>query len=63
MLLDLPGRLTRDPGGERRHILEDLPYFEYSMPPEIHPFMSSFAPPGPLPGNGACQAVLVQLDA
>ena len=32
MMLDLQSHLAADPGGEARHALDDLPYFEYSRP-------------------------------
>jgi para-nitrobenzyl esterase len=32
MMLDLQSHLARDPGGEARQALDDLPYFEYSRP-------------------------------
>ncbi len=38
MLLDVQGTVARDPGGEQRRVLEELPFFEYSMPQSFtHP--------------------------
>jgi hypothetical protein len=32
MMLDLQSHLARNPGGEARQALDDLPYFAYSRP-------------------------------